>query len=206
MNIIVFGATGKTGIEVVKQSLAQNHHVTAFVRNPDKLTIEHDNLTVVVGDVLDSATVSPAVINQDAVICALGVGNTLGETTLLSEGTHNIITGMQAADVSRLIVVSAMGVGESWDQLGVMAKFFFKVVLKHVVADHARQEALVHASSLAYTIVRPSGLTDGAKTGSYIFGTESSIKAGRIPRADVADFILKQVDNDAFLGQAVSVT
>ena len=205
MNLTVIGATGKTGIEVVKQALEHNHHVTAFVRDPTKLNLQHEQLNVVTGNVLDVKTLEPAIKGQDAVICALGA-TSLGKIALLSEGTHNIITTMQKHTVKRLIVMTAIGVHESWKQLNWFAKVFFILMLKNLKVDHERQEDIVRASGLEYIIVRPGRLTNGRRTANYTFGTDPSIKSGSVSRADVADFMLKQLEGDDFVGKAVAVT
>ncbi len=204
MNLIVIGATGKTGMEVIKQAL-EYHHVTAFVRDPAKLNLQHDRLEVATGDVLDVKTLESAIQNQDAVICTLGAPN-LGKTTTLSEGTRNIVAAMQKHAVERLIVMTAMGVHESWKQLNWLSKIFFIFMLKNIKIDHERQENIVRASGLEYVIVRPGRLTNGERTGSYTFGTDSSIKARSVARADIADFMLKQLEEDRFIGKAVAVT
>ncbi|MCP4357222.1 MAG: SDR family oxidoreductase [Chloroflexi bacterium] len=206
MKLAIFGATGKTGIELVKQSLEQGHIVTAFVRDPARLTIEDDRLTFVVGDVFDPASVAQAIRGQDAVICALGAGNDLKKTTIRTTGTINIIKGMQKNDVKRLIIATAMGVGESWDTLSLFNKFFFATLLKSARADHEAQEAAVKESGLDWTIVRPSGLTDTPRTGVYEVGENILAKTSKIPRADVADLILKEVEQNRMIGKAITIT
>lgn len=116
MKLIVFGATGSTGLETVKQALDQGYEVTAFVRDPSKMTMGNDHLQLVTGDVLDLPVVSTAVQGQEAVICSLG-SRDLGKTTVRSAGTANIIQAMDENAAQRLIVVSAMGTAESWDSL-----------------------------------------------------------------------------------------
>jgi len=109
MNLVLFGATGKTGLEVVKQSLAKGDVVTAFVRDPSKLELEHENLKVIQGDIFEVASVGQAIQGQDAVVCALG-SSELKKTTVRAEGTKNIIQGMKENKVKRLVIISAMGV------------------------------------------------------------------------------------------------
>ena len=111
MKLIVFGATGKTGIEIVKQGLADQHQVTAFVRTPSKVSFEHDSLRLVEGDVLDLTAVKHAIQGHEVVICSLGTSD-LGKTMVRSAGTANIIKALQEAQIKRLIVISAMGVGK----------------------------------------------------------------------------------------------
>ncbi|MEB3210731.1 MAG: NAD(P)H-binding protein, partial [Leptolyngbyaceae bacterium] len=108
MKLVIFGSTGGTGREVVQQSLADGHHVTAFARNPEKLTIQHPNLTIVQGDVLDPLSVEQAVQGQDAVVCILGSGQQLSGT-VRSEGTRQIIQAMEKTGVRRLICQSTLG-------------------------------------------------------------------------------------------------
>jgi putative NADH-flavin reductase len=119
MKLAIFGATGKTGKELVAQALDQGHEVTSLVRDPARLTVEDERLTLVVGNVLDPTCVAQAVQGQDAVICALGAGSDLKKSTVRTTGTINIIRAMQENNVKRLLVVSAMGVGESWDSLSL---------------------------------------------------------------------------------------
>ena len=206
MNLALFGATGKTGVELVKQSLEQGHTVTAFVRDPTRLAIQDEGLTFVTGDVFDSARVSQAVKGQDAVICTLGAGSELKKTTVRTTGTLNIIRGMQENDVKRLMVVTAMGVGESWDTLSFVNKLFFATLLKSSRDDHETQEAAVKESELDWTIIRPSGLTDTPRTGVYDVGENIPATTSKIARADVADLILKELEQNALVGKAVTIT
>ena len=205
MKLVVFGATGKTGLEVVKGALAQGHEVSAFVREPSKISIDDDHLTLVTGDIFDLAAVAEAVKGQEAVVCSLG-SNDLGRTTVRSEGTANIIKAMKESDVQRLVVVSAMGVGESWSTLSLTNRLFFATVLRSARKDHEAQEAAVKASDLDWTIVRPSGLTDTPLTGNYQVGENIRAKTSQIARADVADLILKVLDDETFFHKAVTIT
>ena len=206
MKLAVFGATGKTGLEIVKQALEGGHKVTAFVRDPARLTIENKNLSVVTGDVFDPASVAQAISGQDAAVCALGAGSDLKKTTVRAIGTINIITGMQQNNVKRLIVVTAMGVGESWDTLSGFNKFFFATLLKSAREDHEAQEALVKESGLDWTIIRPSGLVDTPRTGVYDFGENIPAKTSKIARADVADLILKELEQTIHIGKALTIS
>ena len=206
MKLTVFGATGKTGIELITQALEKGHTVTAFVRDPSRLAIEDKGLTLVTGDVFDPASVTQAVQGQDAVICALGAGSDLKKTTVRTTGTINIISAMQKNNVKRLLVVTAMGVGESWDTLSLFNKFFFATLLKSARKDHEAQEAAIKESGLDWTIVRPSGLTDTPRTGAYDVGENITAATSKIARADVADLLLKEVEENALIGKAVTIT
>ena len=206
MRITVFGATGGTGNQVVQQALEAGHEVTAFVRDASRLTIQNEHLSIVTGDAFDADRVAQAVHGQDAVVCALGSGNDLKKTTVRTTGTENIINGMQTHDVKRLMVVTAMGVGESWDDLSLMNKFFFAVLLRSTRADHESQETVVKESGLDWTIIRPSGLTDQPQTGEYDVGERISANTSQISRADVAALILKELEENIWVGKAITIT
>lgn len=206
MNIVVFGATGKTGLEIVKQALEGGHEVTAFVRDPARLAIENINLNVITGDVFDPASVAQAIKGQDAAVCALGAGSDLKKTTVRTIGTINIISGMQQNNVKRLMVITAMGVGESWDTLSMFNKFFFATLLKSSRVDHEAQETVVKTSGLDWTIIRPSGLIDASRTGVYDFGEDIPAKTSKIARADVADLILKELEQSRHIGKALTIS
>jgi len=205
MNIAVFGATGKTGLEILNQSLAKGDVVTAFVRDPLKLEVEHENLKVVKGDIFEAASVGQAIQGQDAVVCALG-SSELKKTTVRAEGTKSIIQGMKDNKVKRLIIISAMGVGESWDTLSGINKFFFATLLKSSREDHEAQEAAVKESGLDWTIIRPSGLVDTPRTGIYDAGENILAKTSKIARADVADLILKELEQNTNIGKALTIS
>jgi putative NADH-flavin reductase len=206
MNLVVFGATGRTGTEIVKQALEKGHEVTAFLREPSRMAIGHERLSTVSGDVFDPASVAQAVRGHDAVICALGAGSDLGGTTVRTTGTINIISGMQMHDVERLLAISAMGVGDSWDSLSLINKLFFAVVLRSARQDHEAQEIAIKESGLKWTIIRPSGLTDAPRTGVYEVGENIRAKTSRIARADVAELVVKEAEQNRLVGKAVTIT
>lgn len=205
MKLVIFGATGGTGIEIIKQALERGHSLTAFVRNPAALADQGDRLTIVTGDIHDLESVELAIQGQDAVICALGARD-LKKTMIRTEGTVNIIRAMKKTNVRRLIVVSAMGVGESWNSLSTANKLFFSTVLKSAREDHEAQEAAVKASELDWTIIRPSGLVNTPRTGVYSVGENIRAKTSQIARADVADLILNELEKPALVHKAVTIT
>jgi len=206
MKLSVFGASGGTGKEIVKAALEQGHIVSAFVRDPDRLAIQDDHLKVVTGDVYDLESVTRAVGGQDAVVCALGGGRDIKRTTVRATGTEHIIRAMEKHGVNRLVSVTAMGIGESWETLSAVNKIFFATVLNSARRDHENQEKAIKASGLDWTIIRPSGLTDGPRTGQYDFGENIKASSSTISRADVADLILKAVDDDQLIGKAITIT
>jgi len=205
MKLTIFGASGKTGVELVKQALEKDHNVTAFLRDPARLPVEHQQMELLTGDVLTGENVANAVQGQDAVVCALG-SNDLKKTNIRSTGTANIIQAMKKQNVQRFIVVSAMGTGDSWETLSAMGKLLYATLLKSSRIDHEAQETAVKESGLDWTIIRPSGLTDEPKTGVYEIGENIPAKTSRIARADVADLILKELEHNQFMHKAVTIT
>jgi putative NADH-flavin reductase len=208
MKLVIFGSTGGTGKELLKQALDQGHNVTAYARNPARIQdIKHASLRVVCGNVLDPAVVESVVTEQEAVLVAIGAG--AQRTTLREDGTRLIVEAMEKTGVQRLLCQSSLGVGDSRTNLPFFTKYIIvSVFLRHAFADHARQEAVVKQSSLDWTIVRPPHLTDGPRTARYRYGfstTDTRIN-GKISRADVADFMLKQLTDDTYLHQTPGVS
>jgi putative NADH-flavin reductase len=188
MKIVIFGASGKTGILTVYQALEKGYQVTAFARNPASVTIQHKNITVIQGDILEYDKVKQAVEGQDAVIGTLGV-ESKKRSTVLSDGTANIIRAMEECGVNRFICMSSAGV------LGNDGGFFadwilIPLFLKEVFRDKKRQLEVIRSSKVDWVVVRPVGLTDAPKTGRYRIRPGKPGSAS-IPRADVADFMLK---------------
>lgn len=208
MKLIIFGATGTVGQQVVKQALDQGHWVTAFARNPARLDIQHPQLKRVRGDVMDFPAVEQAVRDQDVVVCVLGSGNQL-TGTVRSEGTRQIIRAMEKTGVRRLICQSTLGAGDSWGSLNFYWKYImFSLILRNVFVDHEKQETYVRQSQLDWTIVRPGAFLDGERTGRYRHGFPGTDKTSqlKISRADVADFILKQLTDQTYLHQTPSLS
>ena len=213
MRLTIFGPTGGTGRRLVERAIAEGHDVTAFVRNPSKLTARHQRLRVVVGDAFDPASVGEAIAGNEAVICVLGSrtpsnplhprrpGDPNGVT---SAGTKNIIHAMKEHGLRRLVCQTAWGVGESKQDPDFAGAFFMKVLvpplLRDEYADKEAQERLVFESDLEWIIVRPMIMTNGPWTNDYRAGVD--LKPGRRPyisRADVADFLMRQLNDDKFV-------
>lgn len=199
MKLLIFGSTGSIGRQLVNQALEQGHTVTAFARDTAKVDIKHNNLQIAQGDVMDPASVEKVVQGQEAVLCSLGAGR---KGTVRSEGTRNIISAMEKVGVRRFICQSTLGVGDSRGNLNVFWKYImFGLLLRPAYADHVSQENYVKQSRLDWTIVRPAAFTDGERTGQYQHGFSGSDKTTKlkISRADVADFMLKQLIDDTYL-------
>lgn len=204
MNILIFGSTGGTGRLLVEQALQQDHFVTAFARNPEKLQFKNPRLQTIHGDVMNLSSVENAMQKHDAVLSSIGSpANKTG--TIRSTGTKNIIQAMKNAGIRRFICQTSMGYGDSRHVLN-QTPFYFKYIivpfiLRKGFADHELQESYIKNSQLDWVIVRPGTLTDGEHTGQYRHGfaaTDKKIKV-KISRADVADFMLKQLTGHDYL-------
>ncbi|WP_035992390.1 NAD(P)-dependent oxidoreductase [Leptolyngbya sp. KIOST-1] len=205
MNLLVFGATGDTGREVVKQALAQGHAVTGFSRHADDLLADFPSLKTIEGDVTDKTTVEKAVQGQDAVLSTLG-SSSLKRSPALTDGVRTIVAAMEQHGVRRLVYQSSLGVGDSRKQVGFLVRYIIiPLVLRNAIADHADKEQIIRQSSLDWVIVRPAGLTNDDFTGQYRHGETIDFGA-KIARADVADFMLKQVTADTYLKKTPGVS
>jgi putative NADH-flavin reductase len=205
MKLVVFGASGRTGRELVQQALSRPHLVTAFMRHPTAFDITHDNLRVVQGDITTSDEVERAIEGHDAVASTLGPHTLLRRVPALVTGVGNIVRAMQKVGVRRLVYTSALGVGESeTDQNAVFRYLIRPVLLGRDYADHEANETAITKSDLEWVIVRPARLVNRPWTGEYQVDLRLSatFPFGRIGRADVAAFILKQLENPTFLRQA----
>jgi putative NADH-flavin reductase len=216
MNLVVFGATGGVGRLVVQEGLERGHHVTAVARNPAALAGTHNRLTVVPGDVRDPTAVSSAVAGQDAVVWAVGGHDALRtmlarsqrSADLCTAGTTNILEAMEHHAVRRLVAVSSWGVGESIVRVPLFFRFvIFPLVLRDELADKERQEALIRASMLDWTIVRPSRLTDGPKTGRYRTGSALRYHtSAHLSRADLAVYLISILAQGETVGQTLEIS
>jgi putative NADH-flavin reductase len=203
--IVVLGATGPTGRHVVRQALAQGHRVTAFVRNPDKLPLRDQRLRVATGSVPDDAeAVAEAVREADAVISALGVGQSFRPRGLMARSAPVIVSAMERHGVRRLIFLSAIGVGDTIRDTPLPLRIFSRTLLRAVYADKQAADDRVRASGLDWTLVHPVMLSDGEGTGRWRAGERLDLRgAPKIPRADVASFILAQLNDPTYLRKSV---
>jgi putative NADH-flavin reductase len=203
--LVVIGATGGTGRELVSQALDRGYEVTAFVRDPAKLTLTHPRLKIVRGNVLEAVSVEAAVAGQDAVVSALGHRRLFVPSRVQSDGTRNVLRAMETHGVRRFVCETSLGLGSSVGKMGLLSTFLvLPLILVIYFWDKSRQEQIVGESSLEWVIVRPGVLTNGAKRGKYRHGMEvgSYFWMSRIGRADVADFMLNQVSDDQYLQTA----
>ncbi|TCJ15950.1 SDR family oxidoreductase [Rubrobacter taiwanensis] len=209
MRVAVFGATGRTGRLVVERLLEEGHEVIAFVRDPSKILEGHDEkLRTVRGDVLDAAAVEEVVEEVDAVLVALGHTKT-SPKDVQARGTQNIVAAMRRHGVRRLISLTGAGVRDPQDEPKVVDRAItglLKLLQRDVLEDAERHAEIIRNSGLDWTLVRVPRLVDGERTGEYRAGYIGKDSGTRISRADVADFMVRQLTDDTYLRRAPVVS
>jgi nucleoside-diphosphate-sugar epimerase len=194
-NILLFGATGKTGIQLCEELKRRNIPTSAFVREESSDKLKSDGLRIKIGDVLNLKDVEAAFQNEayTDVIIALG-SKALKKSIIRSKGTEHIIQAMGVnPKKSKIHLISALGVGDSWNQLKWHAKLLSNMLLKSVMNDHQKQEELVTNSPYPYHIIRPVGLKDGESLGDYHVQTEGFLPDNTILRADLAKYLVQSM-------------
>lgn len=205
MRIILFGATGGLGGRALAEALARGHTVTALVRDPARLAVAHPRLTTLVGDVRDQAAVAAAMAGHDAVISCIGAGGP-GDREVLSVGMASILAGMLSSGVGRIVAVGGAGILQADAETLVQETPGFPPHLHAISSQHLRSYELLCASGTRWTLVCPPMLTDGEGTGGY--RTERDYLPEGVPqiaRADVALFLLDELESGAFVGSRVGV-
>ena len=207
MKILVFGATGGTGREVVRQGLDQGHEITAFVRRPEALAIAHERLRVAVGDAAaDDRAIAQALAGQEAVVSSLGRGNSLRSEGLMRRFMARIVPALERLGPRRFILVTAFGVGDSAHDAPLVPRIMYCTLLAGLFADKKVAEETVRASALDWTIVRPVILVGGGATGRYRAGESLALRGlPQISRADVAHFILGEIGAKRFVRKVVAL-
>jgi uncharacterized protein YbjT (DUF2867 family) len=204
--VLVIGASRGIGLETVKAALRAGHSVRALARSAASIPVQDAGLNKVSGNALDRDTIRNALQDIDVVIQTLGVNYSpryiFEGTTLFSESTRILVDAMNAAGVKRLITVTGLGAGDSRGHGGLLYHaFLFPLLLKRVYDDKDVQEWIVRSSGLDWTIVRPGLLKDRPATGSYrVLTAPRDWQFGAISRADVADFLVRQVDDRTLVG------
>ena len=198
---MIFGASGATGHELVKQALNKQYNVTAFVRNPLKLQVQHPNLEIVQGDLDDYPKVASTIKGHYAVLSALGASSPLKYDPSLASGMSNIIKAMEAVDVTRLVYLSFVGVRGSRNRAGIMINHIAPFILVNEIKGHEVREKMIKDSKLCWTIVRPPVLTRGTGKGKWRAGTNLVYRgfAPAMSRTDVASFMLEQLNKEEYL-------
>lgn len=208
MKVLVLGATGATGREIVRQALEQGHSLTVFARHPQNVGSANEAVRVLAGDVLDdSATLAAAIAGQDVVISALGVGRSFRSGGLIARSAPVIVRAMASHGVSRLIFLSACGVGGTWQLVPIGPRIFMRLLLRDIFADKEAGEDHIVRSDLDWTIVYPVMLTNGSRTGRYRAGEHLDLRGfPSVSRADVADFLIRQLTDPEYVRRGVLVS
>jgi putative NADH-flavin reductase len=209
--VLIIGASRGIGLKTVKRALEAGHIVRALARSARRIPVDHPNLTKVSADARDQAAVAGALAGVDAVIQTLGVSTgpdmIWKPVRLFSDATRVLIAAMQESGVKRLISVTGFGAGDSRSRGGCVYQTAFNLFLRRAYDDKDDQEDLIQDSGLDWVIARPVILTNGSRTGRYrVLVEPRSWRIGFISRADVADFLVKQIDDDACLGKTPVLT
>jgi putative NADH-flavin reductase len=204
--VLIIGASRGTGLGTVRAALRAGHRVRALARSAASISIQEADLDKVAGDALDRDTIRNALQDVDVVIQTLGVDFALRfifeGTTLFSESTRILVDAMKAAGVKRLIAVTGIGAGNSRGHGGLLYDtVVFPLLLKRVYEDKDVQEWIIRSSGLDWTIARPGLLTDRPATDRYrVLTASKDWRFGAISRADVADFLVRQINDRALIG------
>ena len=208
-NIMVFGASGGTGLELVEQALDAGHQVTVVLRHPDEFPIRHEHLRIIKGDVLQPRTFENSFFGIDAVISCLGTRNR-EPTTVYSEGVMNIVTAMQKVNINRIICLSAGAV-----VVPPNASFLMKFVIKNILqrlfkynyADMLIMETNLRNSTTNWTVIRPPRLLNGDKTGKYRTVVNDFLTGmSSLTRADLAHYILHHLEDEKTYKSKVEIS
>jgi len=209
MKLLILGATGGTGRSALKEAKALGHDVTVCVREPGKLSSEEQAGTRIVTGALpqDEPRLAEAMRGQDAVISALGRGMSLKPEDLMKKSVPVILRTMGQAGVRRLIFTSAFGIGETWRDTPWMSRLFARTFLRSIYADKTLGEALIRQSDLDWTIVHPTMLTDGPRTGTWRSGERLPLSGlPKISRGDAGAFLVSQLNDTSYIRRTVLVS
>jgi putative NADH-flavin reductase len=205
--LLVLGATGGTGQQIVAQALDHGHEVSVFIRDPTKLPIRHERLHVTVGDMAEgTGPLEQTMKGEDAVISALGRGRVLKSAHLIQRSVPRLLAAMESAGVSRLIFTSAIGVGHAFSEAPRFSKFVIRAILRDIYADKLTGEDMVRKSDCDWTIVQPAGLTNGPLTQRGRAGEHLIHRSfATVSRADLAHFLLSQLDDRTYVRKIVQL-
>ncbi len=212
MKVVLFGATGIVGRAILKEALKQGFDVVALTRDKNKITIDDSHLTVIEGDVTDPATVGELIAGADAVIQSLGIGGKGNgkPTTFVSQTNHLIMAQMKQAGVERLVVLSALGAGNS---IAFLPRIFTAFILpyfmkwyKVILDDKNRLEADVKQSGLDWVIVRSAGINEKPAKGSITASLDGKGVKTTITAEDMAHFVVNQITDDTYLLQTPTIS
>lgn len=206
MKIVIFGASGKTGMLLVNQALEAGHAVTVYVRNASVFQTPQKNLTIVQGTLSNIEKLTEAINGADVCVSTLGGNSLTKRSQEITLGIQNIIQVMELQGVNRLIYLSSLGAGESKYYMPAFIRFIIVTLMLRIpLADHNQNEQNIVKSKLNWTIVRPGGLTDGVLNKDIEHGSEKVLmkQNNSISRASVAFFILNQIRDSQYIKKAV---
>ena len=201
MNLLILGATGRTGRLVVERALAAGHNVTALVRSLEKLTMSNSNLRVVAGQATNTSDISRALEGADAVISTLG-----GKGSVIADSTQAIVTAAREAGVSRVVALSSWLVER--DRMDAMTRLLTGIAMGAVIKDQSAGEQMLRRSDLEWTIVYASMLSDGPARGSVVVLPDGAKRrmSEKISRADVAAWMLQAATGVQHSRHSVGIT
>ena len=208
MNITIIGASAGIGLETVKRGLNRNHSITTLSRSEINIE-EKQSLTMILGDATNKADLFKSIQNADALIVTLGTGKNMKATTLFSDFAKLILEIHKENKITiPFIFVTGFGAGESKNYVPWLVKMFLKYLLKDVYADKTKMEEMITHSDLNWTVVRPGRLLDKELTEKYRIENKlfKGINIGGINRADVADFLIKQAENQTELKKYIGIS
>jgi len=208
MNITIIGASGGIGLETVKRGLNRKHTITTLSRS--KIEIEENkSLNRLLGDATNKTDLLKSIQNAEALIVTLGTGKNMKPTTLFSDFAKLIVEIHKENKINiPLIFVTGFGAGESKNYVPWLVKIFLKYLLKDVYADKTKMEEIITNTDLNWTVVRPGRLLDKELTEKYRVENKlfKGINIGGINRADVADFLIKQAENQTELKMYIGLS
>jgi putative NADH-flavin reductase len=202
MRVLIIGASKGIGLETTRQALDAGHDVRALARSATAIAVSNPSLEKMPGDALKTEDVEAALVGVDVVIQTLGVG--LGDlfrpVHLFSDATRVMIAAMRSQVVKRLICVTGFGAGDSRASISCLQRLPFQIVFGRAYDDKSLQEQLIKESELDWTIARPGVLTNGPRTGrNRILSEASQWRNGIISRADVAEFLVRQIGDQTYI-------
>lgn len=209
MRLVVLGAAGGTGRQVVAQALTAGHEVTAVARSADALAGFRSRCDVVTADVLRVDTLPAAIEGADAVVFAVGSPNR-STTVVYSDGIRNVLDTMRDTGVKRIVTISSSRIDvprEAPLVRRLMVRFVIEKIFRNVYLEMLRMEDELRHSDVVWTMIRSSKLRDGAATGTYRTAIDGYVPHERpLRRADLADYLVKHIDDADTHRAAVTIS
>jgi uncharacterized protein YbjT (DUF2867 family) len=197
MRLLIVGASGGTGRQAVLSALAQGHAVRAWSHEPHEIAFMHPRLECCAGDAREAAVARRALAHIDAVVCALGSTDGVRPSSICSDGTQCIVDAMRERKVRRIVAVTSMG---TTHKLGPVHNYVLDpLVLHNIYDDKRRQENILEASGLEWTVVRPGRLTNGRDRRDAVASLDGPLPGVLVSRAALARFLIEEVQRRRFI-------